>query len=712
LKSTKNSAVKYLIIVFLILVVFAISASLFVNFSKIPLLISVNNSVQVQNDFTNLDSCIFKLYNAENSCRMYVVSGDNKYYSQFVKEIREVSVIMDAIEHQNRKEVAPQADSFDALIRQKKIRTTQFIQLKKLADSLLNFSFKVDDVTEQINPQNKLFTTRQFRSIVKIDTIKPTIVAAPRKKLFGRIIAAINNKKDKTTDSGKATLVKTAVSADTSSVSMAYNKLQLKLINDYYLKLYKLNKNLKDKEWFLLDLNHKLIETIVNNLNKYKVSEKNYYDTIQQNINVKTFKTVENLDKFTRALLGLAFCLLLGILYAIYNLYRNEKALISYSQKAELYALSKSRFLANMSHEIRTPLNSIVGFSEQLTQVNLQPQQTEQVAAIRKSSVMLLDVVNDILDFSKYETGKVTFEKLPFSPQIAIQDVFDSMKIQADKKKLDFVLDMQNDKDIYVLGDSLRLKQIVMNLLSNAIKFTQEGSVILKADFVKSQNNNILLKVEVKDSGLGISEVDQKIIFDEFAQVYYASTKEKQQGTGLGLAICKKIVEFHGGQITLSSQEGKGSVLSFEIPYELTSKPKEGERKSELSNQQLDKLIGKKVLVADDNVLNILLATTILKKYKLNFNAANNGQQAYELFTENDYDIILTDIQMPELGGIELTRLIRQSANEQKKNTPILGVTANVMQEDRAKYLESGMNELVLKPFLEKELLEKILKFI
>jgi len=712
LKSTKNSAVKYLIIVFLILVVFAISASLFVNFSKIPLLKSVNKIVRVQSDFTKLDSCIFKLYNAENSCRMYVVSGNKAYYNQFVTKIREVSEIMDAIEHEGQEEKVQHTDSFNELIQQKKVRTTQFIQLKKLADSLINFSVKVDENIEQVNPRSNLFTARQFRSIIKIDTIKPNVVATPRKKLFGRIIAAIGNKKDKTTDTTKATLVKTAISADTSSVSLAYNKLQLKLINDYYIKLYRLNKNLKDKEWLVLDLNHKLIETIVNNLNKYKVSEKDYYDTIQQNINVKTFKTVENLDRFTRALLGLAFCLLLGILYAIHNLYRNEKALIIYSQKAELYALSKSRFLANMSHEIRTPLNSIVGFSEQLTQVNLQPQQNDQVTAIRKSSVMLLDVVNDILDFSKYETGKVTFEKLPFSPNIAIQDVFESMKIQADKKKLDFVMDMQNDKDIFVLGDSLRLKQIVMNLLSNAIKFTQEGSVVLKAEVKKLQENNILLKVNVKDTGLGISEVDQKIIFDEFAQVYYASTKEKQQGTGLGLAICKKIVEFHGGKISLTSKEGKGSVFSFELPYELTSKPIDIERKSELSTQQLDKLIGKNVLVADDNVLNILLATTILKKYKLNFNAANDGQQAFELFTENDYDIILTDIQMPELGGIELTRLIRQSEDAQKRNVPILGVTANVMQEDRAKYLESGMNELVLKPFLEKELLEKILKFI
>ena len=156
---------------------------------------------------------------------MYVVSGNKIYYNQFVNEIKEVSIIMDAIQHQNQNEEANQTDSFNELIYQKKVRTTQFIQLKKLADSLINFSVKVEDDTEIINPKSNLFTERQFKSIIKIDTIKPNIVFAPCKKLLGRIIAAIGNKKDKTADSAKSTLVKTAISADTSSVGVAYNKV-------------------------------------------------------------------------------------------------------------------------------------------------------------------------------------------------------------------------------------------------------------------------------------------------------------------------------------------------------------------------------------------------------------------------------------------------------------------------------------------------------
>ena len=712
MKPTKSSAGKYLIVVFLILVIFGITAGLFVNFSKIPLLKSVNKIVQVQNDFTKLDSCIFKLYNAENSCRMYVVSGERVYYNQFINEIRQISTIMDKIESQNQREKAISKESFTNLIQQKKLRTAQFIVLKQLSDSLINFSIEVDKDVDKINPKSRLFTARQFKSIIKVDTLRPAVTAKPKKKFFGRIIAAINAKENNGVDRSKSTLIKTVISADTSSVSLAYNKMQLRAINDYYLNLYRINKRLKDKEKSLLDVNHKLIDNIVSGLKRYRTNEKNYYTSVQQLVSVKAFNTVENLDKFTVLLLLFAAGLLTFVFYTIYSLYRNERALVDYSNKAALYALSKSRFLANMSHEIRTPLNSIVGFSEQLTKVNLEEEQKEQVNAIRSSSVMLLDVVNDILDFSKYETGKVTLEKIAFSPYVAIYDVFESMKIQADKKKIGFVLKMPIDKNIFISGDPLRLKQVVMNLLSNAIKFTAEGEVVLSAELFKAGVQQTILKVSVADTGMGINQLDQKIIFDEFAQVYYASTKEKQQGTGLGLAICKKIVELQNGKISVISEEKNGSVFSFELPFEITEKAQVEDVSQSVGIANAEFLKGKRVLLADDNMLNILLATTILKKYKVNFDAAYNGLEAFELFNEHTYDIILTDIQMPVMGGIELTKKIRTGADPLKQNIPILGVTANVMQEDRKKYLESGMNELVLKPFLEKELIEKMVGFL
>jgi len=685
---------------------------LFINFANIPLLKSVNKIVQVQYDYANLDSCIFKLYNAENSCRMYIVNGDRRYYDQFVKEIKMISLIMDTLQEKNQSEYVLSSKNFKGLLQQKRLRTNQFIQLKRTSDSLINFSLKVSQLVEKIAPDSKLFTIKQFKNITRIDTLKPRITATPKRRFFGRVLAAINGKEKKSVDSSRSTLIKTTISADTSSLNVAYNKLQLGAINDYYLRLYKNNNKLKEKEKELLAVNHLLISTLVNRLKQYKSIEKQYYSSLEEMSDSTVFNAVENLDKLAKVLLTLVVGLLTFVFYMIFHFYKNEKALIAYSNKASSSALSKSRFLANMSHEIRTPLNSIVGFSEQLSQVNLAKEQKEHVGAIKSSSIMLLGVVNNILDFSKYETGKVILNQVAFSPYYSIKDVFDSMSIQASKKKISFERQMTIDEDAYILGDPLRLKQVIMNLLSNAIKFTEDGNVTLNANLFSVHGNQAKLMVSISDTGLGIKPIDQRIIFDEFAQVYYASTKERQQGTGLGLAICKKIVEFQGGNIGVSSVEGEGSTFFFDLLYPTAHQPVNVEPSTSALHNKAILLIGKRILLADDNRLNILLASTILKKYQISFDAVYNGKEAYELFEHNDYDLILTDIQMPQMGGIELTQKIRNDEDPNRRNTPILGVTANVLEEDRKKYLASGMDELVLKPFFEEELLEKILKFI
>lgn len=262
---------------------------------------------------------------------MYVVSGERHYYDQFVYEIKEISLFMETIEQQNAKEHAFSSDSFDALIKQKKLCTTQFIQLKRLSDSLINFSVEVDKDVEKINPKSKLFTARQFKSIVKIDTLKPSVTAQPKKKFFGRIMAAINDKGTKDVDSSRSTFIKTIITADTSSLNLAYNKLQLKAINDYYLKLYRTNKKLKTKEKELLDVNHRLIVKVVNGLKQYKASENDYYASVQKIVSNTAFSTVENLDRFTLVLLILTGGLVVFVLYMIFNFYKNEKALIEYT---------------------------------------------------------------------------------------------------------------------------------------------------------------------------------------------------------------------------------------------------------------------------------------------------------------------------------------------------------------------------------------------
>lgn len=709
ISSSKNRTTRYGLITFLIITLFLCATFFYLRNTKGA---ALNNDIeqlaQLREDYSQIDSCIVILYNADNSSRLYAATGDKKYVKDFFTNINYASNVLDQL---NRNETYNSPENIKGLVEQKKSRTNLYLRLRYLTDSLISNSAEIDTTKPKFKPSlNREITYKQFKTMVAIDTINKAQIV--ENKSFLRRVGDLfkGNDKSKAADTS-VKYVRSETKLDTSLQSRNFNDLQLKNMNNYFRNLYAANSMLKKNEIEILNINNRIIKELVSLLQEYKAKEKEFI--AQSRVQIKsdidgTFKSIDNIFLFSIGLLSL---LLIAIMYNLWKIYKNENELINYSQQASQYAISKSKFLANMSHEIRTPLNSVIGFSEQLGQGSLTDQQAEQVNAIRSSSVMLLDVVNDILDFSKYETGKVSFDKINFVPFEAINEVFNSITIQASKKGIAFKNEVSFKGDVCFSGDSLRLKQVIMNLLSNAIKFTNKGSVTLKADVINLNKNNALLKIQVIDTGIGIAAEDANMIFDEFAQVYYSSTKISQKGTGLGLAICKKIVEFQGGQIGVTSEIGKGSTFSFEIPYETCELDSVLSRKNATIVDGAG-LEGKKLLLADDNKMNILLAQTVLKKYKLVVDVAYDGKEAFELFKNNDYHIILTDIQMPEMGGVELTRTIRAYTDKDKINVPILGVTANVLQEDRKKYMEAGINDLVLKPFSEKELIDKINEYV
>ncbi|TCC92331.1 response regulator [Pedobacter frigiditerrae] len=711
--SAKNSSTRYGLIVFLILSLFLCAIFFYVRNSKgNDLSRDINNLSELKEDYALVDSCIVVLYNADNNCRLYAVTGQKAYINKFASDIKFVSNILNNIKLSADVNGKNSPQDLKGLVDQKKVRTQLYLRLRQLTDSLINLSTGVDTVGNKIQTDddgNEL-TYKQFKTMVTIDTIKIGPKAQKEKNLIGRLGDAIKRKPKTEQNNAITRVVRVETKLDTTKKSKAFNRLQLKNMNNYFRNLYTANSMLKNNEIAILKLNSKIITEIVSLLQNYKTKEitfaKQNKEEILGNIN-GNFKSIDKIFVFSIVLLIL---LVSGILFNLWKIYKNESELINYSQKASQYAVSKSRFLANMSHEIRTPLNSVIGFSEQLSQGKLDAQQIEQVSAIRSSSVMLLDVVNDILDFSKYETGKVNFDKISFIPLDAITEVFNSIAIQATSKGIELKKEISFKRNACFSGDSLRLKQVVMNLLSNAIKFTDKGSVTLKAD-IDLNGKKGLLTVQIVDTGIGIGAEDIDMIFDEFAQVYYSSTKIKQKGTGLGLAICKRIVEFQGGQIGVTSELGKGSIFSFEIPYDICTTSNAVKNKN-VTIIAVDGLEGKRILLADDNKMNILLAQTVIKKYKMITDVAYDGVEAFELFKKNDYELLLTDIQMPEMGGIELTKLIRSYPDPSKANLPILGVTANVLEEDRKKYIESGIDDLVLKPFSEKELIDKMAEYL
>ena len=381
-------------------------------------------------------------------------------------------------------------------------------------------------------------------------------------------------------------------------------------------------------------------------------------------------------------------------------------------ERAENSEKAKEQFLANMSHEIRTPLNAILGMTRLLLEKNPREDQLRYLNAISESSDNLLVIINDILDLSKIEAGKILFEKIVFSPKERTETVVNTLLFQAMAKGLE--LDFQTDPDVpeRVEGDPYRLNQVLINLVGNAIKFTDKGKVLIHTQLESQDDKAIQLKFSVSDTGIGISKDKLQHIFNMFTQES-SSTTRKFGGTGLGLAICKRLIELQGGRIEVESEMNKGSVFSFVIPYQhATTAPTDTDHKTHSDVKA--SLSNLRILLAEDNEFNKMVAVDTLEEMIPGavIDVAVNGKAAVELAIRNTYDIILMDIQMPEMDGYEATKLIRSYNDEKINSIPIIAMTASVIKAEVDKCFECGMNAFVGKPFNPEELMETISKNI
>lgn len=384
-----------------------------------------------------------------------------------------------------------------------------------------------------------------------------------------------------------------------------------------------------------------------------------------------------------------------------------EKMRAEHSEKA------KEQFLANMSHEIRTPMNAIMGMTRLLLEKAPREDQVKYLNAIKQSSDNLLIIINDILDLSKIEAGKINFEHISFDLAEQIKTVYTTIKLNADEKGL--ALEYEIDKNIpsIIMGDPYRLTQILLNLTNNAVKFTEQGKVSIRIINLEHVSDKIKLKFEVADSGIGIAQDKLDYIFNMFTQES-SSTTRKFGGTGLGLAICKKLVELQGGSIHVQSETGKGSVFSFILTFDIPKinlQETHDELPAEETQAQLKNL---SILLAEDNEFNQMVAIDSIQDAieGVRIDLAKNGKEAVEKVGQKHYDLVLMDIQMPEMDGHEATRAIRKNPDAKINSIPIIAVTASVIKAEVDKCFESGMNEFVGKPFSTEELLLKISKVI
>jgi signal transduction histidine kinase/ActR/RegA family two-component response regulator len=462
----------------------------------------------------------------------------------------------------------------------------------------------------------------------------------------------------------------------------------------------------------------KLLNQDVQIMNKIRALIDNLLSEERNNLMQQNSINAENI-RSSLLILGISIGVGILILFLlILRIFRDIRINENYRMKLEQAKLraeelmeNKARFMSNMSHEIRTPLTAILGFSEQLQKNKLsETEKLKYIDIISNSSEYLLNIVNEILIYSKIEAGRTEIEDDTFNLKDLIDEIHLVLHENAKTKELNFSVQTPADLDKWFIGDSQKIKQVLINITGNAIKFTDKGSVVIKSEIESYSNTTTNIKIQVKDTGKGIPRDKLAVIFNEFMQNSMTSTKNTI-GTGLGLTISKKFIEMMKGQIDVESIVNKGTTFIVYLPLKNTSF--KTSNKKELKTEQKNNLkFNRKleVLLVDDTEWNQMLGKIVLENMNANVTLANNGTEAIKQASQHNFHIVLMDIQMPDMNGIQATQQIRKNEkdNGAPNKTKIIALTANVLKEEVKTFLESGMDGYLLKPFKEKDMYEKI----
>lgn len=408
----------------------------------------------------------------------------------------------------------------------------------------------------------------------------------------------------------------------------------------------------------------------------------------------------------------LSALLLVLVLVLLYYIWYLRKQLLHINRTGKEIVNTRLNMLNNISQEVRTPLNAIIGFSEQLSHTTLDCNQRELLRAVENAAGMLMQIQQNIQELDWLQKGELRLDTFPFSPYEIFNTVTENLSSHAHNKHLSFEITCEGERQLEVEGDSVRLTRILVCLIENAIKYTDTGSVHCHMQVEKPMAGEVLVNIQVKDTGRGITQERLPFIFDQY-MYNTSSVAASLRGTGLGLALVRDLVKLHDGELRVESTPGKGSCFSCSIKYRVLPPP----QTMIVTRQEVDQMTGqymkgRYILVADDQEMNLALMEKILTRWQCRFDKAPDGVTAYELFVSNNYDMVLLDLQMPRMTGLEVVKKIREHKESVKAQVPVLALTADTTMPGSQEFINAGFNDYLLKPFREKDIYNVILRHL
>jgi signal transduction histidine kinase/CheY-like chemotaxis protein len=691
----KRSYITLKVIAGLLLLMSAIAFSLYLINTQLKEHSGLVNKINDPNVFIQTwDRVLFKLDDAGETINKYSTTGDSTAFVEFDADRKSIYVIIDSLSllanaNPGRKTFV---DSLYSLIDK---RLELYVIRAYSVDENTNMA-AFDEATKKVVDNENRGIDRDVKSVAD-DPSKLNAINTGKQTFWKRLFT--KRKRNKDSNSGEMTIFV----PDTIS-----KKEEAKRVN-------RIINNLRQAE---LTVKEENLKKMLGLIAQEQYTDGRLYSLTRQMEQAEMHVTEQQilttsgtLNDSTRDIMinlgaaGIVFLLLFAFFIQrdVNRNYKLQKELNLARINAEQLAKAREDFASNMSHEIRTPLNALVGFSEQLANSRLDQQQSTMANALLRSSKHLMSVINPVLDYSKLIAGKAELEKTPFSINDVLEDVKLLYEKQVEEKYLKLVFERDSNIPDKVIGDVVKLRQVLYNLVSNAIKFTQRGSIIVSAKLISNADSKATIEFAVSDTGIGIPEDKLTSVFEEFTQADNSITR-KYGGTGLGLNIAKRLVELQGGTIEVLSTVDVGSSFVVTLAYSIDTTMGKPSQQTVNTNEAIFK--GANIIVCDDEEINRMLANHILSSHGAKVYEASSATEMIKLVEEIVPDLVLTDLHMPGVDGIEALLQIRNNTKRNIAEVPIIALTGNVKQGEKERCLEMGMNGFLAKPYLEAQLID------